>query len=417
MDAATALLGATLAEWQRKREEEEARRAAEYKERLANGRGSYREAAINYQRSLDNFRATLNDAVNKGMSSAEADQLKANVINSGKIGASLGAAQGYIAKKEKEADTQADWIEKQEAANAAILQEALAAQKAEEEARRAGLAAYYESREEEKSSWWQGAWSDVLQPIANFVTGVVYQGVVRNNVDSLTIAGVALFAPEKSSTLENYFQSWEGFEENSAISDTFSFQAGKVVGGLLGIAQGIWEIGSGIATGTGGTLISCGTGILCLGGGGASLALGGAMVAHGAIVLGTSAVETGLEMRSLLAKARPQGKIKAEQETYEDALKEGIVGESEHVDDGESGLYDFVDKSTRKPWEAKNTVPTFFRSAVKQAHDIASHIKTTPSDVLTVVNLKGLTAAEKETFIAEFYKLGVDMSKVKFVNR
>ena len=90
----------------------------------------------------------MNDAVNKGMSNAEADQLKANVINSGKIGTSLGAAQGYIAKKEKEADTQADWIEKQEAANAAILQEALAVQEAQRKAEelQAGLLAYYQGR-------------------------------------------------------------------------------------------------------------------------------------------------------------------------------------------------------------------------------------------------------------------------------
>ena len=82
MDAATALLGATLAEWQRKREEDAARRAAEYKERLANGRGSYREAAINYQRSLDNFRANLMKA---GLTPQQAGALKSQAIVNGKI--------------------------------------------------------------------------------------------------------------------------------------------------------------------------------------------------------------------------------------------------------------------------------------------------------------------------------------------
>jgi len=82
MDAATALLGATLAEWQRKREEDAARRAAEYKERLANGRGSYREAAINYQRSLDNFKANLMKA---GLTPQQAGALKSQAIVNGKI--------------------------------------------------------------------------------------------------------------------------------------------------------------------------------------------------------------------------------------------------------------------------------------------------------------------------------------------
>ena len=209
--AATALLGATLAEWQRKREEDAARRAAEYKERLANGRGSYREAAINYQRSLDNFRATLNDAVNKGMSNAEADQLKANVINSGKIGASLGAAQGYIAKKEKEADTQADWIEKQEAANAAILQEALAVQEAQRKAEelQAGLLAYYQGRkagevvavtpqEKEKTSWWgnllgagKGLWSAGASIIKEKIVRPVLTSVYPKPTSGLPWADVA----------------------------------------------------------------------------------------------------------------------------------------------------------------------------------------------------------------------------------
>ncbi len=80
---------------------------------------------------------------------ATATQLKADVATSGKIGASLGATEGYITRKEKEADTQAAWIEKQEAANAAMLQEMVAAQETAVESApdlQAGLQAYYEGR-------------------------------------------------------------------------------------------------------------------------------------------------------------------------------------------------------------------------------------------------------------------------------
>mgnify|MGYP005854851943 CR=1 FL=1 len=76
-------------------------------------------------------------------------QLKADVAKSGKIGASLDAAKEYIVQKEQEADTQAAWIEKQEAANAAMLQDMSAAQETAVESApdwRAGLQALYEGR-------------------------------------------------------------------------------------------------------------------------------------------------------------------------------------------------------------------------------------------------------------------------------
>jgi hypothetical protein len=319
--AATALLGATLAEWQRKREEEATRRAAEREERLANGRGSYREAAINYQRSLDNFKATL---VEGSFSQKAASALKTQAVLNGLIPSAAALIQEKKEKDARQADIQRQKALEKEAklvaADEAAAKAAETQRKAEE--LQSGLLAYYQGRkagevvavtpqEEEKTSGWQGTWSNILEPIASFVTGVIYQGIVRNNADSLTIAGVGLFAPEKSSTLENYFQSWERFEENSAISDTLSFQVGKVVGGLLGIAQGIWEIGSGIATGTGGTVISCGTGFLCIAGGGASLAWGGALVTHGAVVAGTSAVETGLLIGELFNQIKSSDDIPA----------------------------------------------------------------------------------------------------------
>jgi hypothetical protein len=414
--AATALLGATLAEWQRKREEEAACRAAEREERLANGRGSYREAAINYQRSLDHFRARL---IEGGFTSQQASALKSQAVVGGFIPSAGALIQEKKENDAKQAEAQRQKILDREAQLAAA--DAAAAQrKAEEEARRneaeasrwAGLAANYESGEEEKSSWWHGAWSNVLQPIANFVTGVVYQGVVRNNADSLTIAGIGLFAPEKSSTLENYFQSWERFEENSAISDTFSFQAGKVVGGLLGIAQGVWEIGSGIATGTGGTLISCGTGILCLGGGGASLAIGSAMVAHGAMVLGTSAVETGQQVQSLISSAKKESEMKS----YEDARRQGKIGEAIHMDDGTVSDADLMEIATKQRTDIKKPAPTLLNPLKRQAKNISDNIRRTTSETRFLIDLVNLSPDEKITFIQQLKEFGTDMSRVVFCN-
>jgi hypothetical protein len=126
--AAAALVGGTLAEWDKKRDEEKARRSAARDERLINGPSTYRRAAMDYQRALDNFRETLAKAETLGMSTTEVQTLIEGVSD-GEIGPSLEKAQKYIARKEMEANNQAYWIEKQEAANAAILQEVLAAQK------------------------------------------------------------------------------------------------------------------------------------------------------------------------------------------------------------------------------------------------------------------------------------------------
>jgi hypothetical protein len=143
--AAAALVGGTLAEWHKKRDEEESRRSAAREERLINGPSTYRRAAMDYQRALDNFRETLAKAETLGMSTTEVQALTEGVSD-GEIGPSLEKAQKYIARKEMEANNQTYWIEKQEAANAAILQEVLAAQKEAEELQAAGLMAYYLGR-------------------------------------------------------------------------------------------------------------------------------------------------------------------------------------------------------------------------------------------------------------------------------
>jgi len=95
--AATALVSAMLTEWEKQRKEaNEIAKHQAFEDRQANGPSTFRQIGMAYQRLMDNFKATLNEAVNKGMSKPEIDQLKKNVIDSGKIGASLDTTKKYI---------------------------------------------------------------------------------------------------------------------------------------------------------------------------------------------------------------------------------------------------------------------------------------------------------------------------------
>ena len=171
--AATALVGATLADWKRKRDEEE-QRARE--ERQANGPSSYRKIAMAYQASLNNFKVTVAKALALGMSAKEAQALKDQVINSGKIGASLNTATNHITR-EVEAANARDLQKAREAllakADEAARLKALEEQHKAEELQ-AGLAAYYQGRKagettvtlpNEKKSLWEKAidWIDKHQ--------------------------------------------------------------------------------------------------------------------------------------------------------------------------------------------------------------------------------------------------------------
>jgi hypothetical protein len=278
---ATALVGATLADWQRKREEEEVAREENFgdgrkgKKGKGGGDGGY-HAQIQARQMADIIRVNAEQAT-----IALEQQRQENIAAMHAKRAAAIAALNRLEMANKAAMEKA-----KEAARQKALEEFRAG---ERDRTRAPVPA---PKKEEKS-WWGKAWNTILQPVVNFSVGMVYQGIIRNNADSLTVAGIALLSPEKKEALKNYFQGWNRFEKNSTISDTFSFQAGKIVGGLLGIAQGIWEIGTGVATGTGGTVVSCGTVVLCVGGGGASLTFGSALVAHGVLVTSTSAYETG----------------------------------------------------------------------------------------------------------------------------
>jgi hypothetical protein len=180
--AATALVGATLADWKRKRDEEE-RRARE--ERQANGPSPYRKIAMAYQASLNNFKATVAKAVALGMSAKEAQALKSQVINSGKIGASLNMATNHITR-EVEAANARDLQKERDAllakADEAARLKALEEQHKAEELQ-AGLAAYYQGRKvgeaavtppKEKKTWWENTidWIDKYQVEISIGIGV-----------------------------------------------------------------------------------------------------------------------------------------------------------------------------------------------------------------------------------------------------
>ncbi len=99
--SATAAIGAFAAEIARRKQEEEEARAAQ---RAANAEinQARKRIAAAYRASLNNFNAAVEKARAFGMSETEADKLKTDVVKSGKIGASLGAAQEYVVHKVKE---------------------------------------------------------------------------------------------------------------------------------------------------------------------------------------------------------------------------------------------------------------------------------------------------------------------------
>jgi|JRYF01.1.fsa_nt_gb hypothetical protein len=143
------------------------------------------------------------------------------------------------------------------------------------------------------ASWGQA----ILDPVAEFIAGIGYQAIVVNNLNPL----IAMM-PAPESAKNSWFSGWSVYEVDST-----AFTLGRIIGGVLGIIQGAWEIASGIATATGGTLISCGTGVLCFGGGAASIVAGTALVTHGSVVLANSAYHTGQQIQALLSSSNGGG--------------------------------------------------------------------------------------------------------------
>ncbi|RME60493.1 hypothetical protein D6779_02085 [Candidatus Parcubacteria bacterium] len=147
---------------------------------------------------------------------------------------------------------------------------------------RAEEIAHYATAAPESKPWWRRYGLPTLNAAADFAAGVTLQ-IVQNNLDALTMV-----APMPLQVRQNYHSSWDNIHSGRSVW----YQAGRLVGGLVGIAQGIWEMLSGAATATGGTVVSCGTVVLCFAGGGAAVAVGSAIAVHGALVTSVSIVNT-----------------------------------------------------------------------------------------------------------------------------
>ncbi|MFO3796761.1 MAG: hypothetical protein ACK8QZ_05670, partial [Anaerolineales bacterium] len=134
----------------------------------------------------------------------------------------------------------------------------------------------------------------IVHGAADFLSGFTVQSV-QNNLDAL-----ATIAPMPPNVRQNYNNSWESIHSGRSVW----YQAGRFTASLVGIAQGVWEMGSGVATATGGTVVSCGTVVLCFAGGGAALAVGSTVMVHGALVTSASLINTVRSAQALWAAAQ-----------------------------------------------------------------------------------------------------------------
>jgi hypothetical protein len=103
--SATAAIGAFAAEIARRKQEEEEAKQARRIERNGTEPKARKLIAMAYQASLKNFNAELKQAEAMGMSRQEAEKLKKDIANTGKIGSSLNKAQNFITQKVKEVQT------------------------------------------------------------------------------------------------------------------------------------------------------------------------------------------------------------------------------------------------------------------------------------------------------------------------
>ena len=105
--SATAAIGAFAAEIARRKQEEEEAKQARRIERNGTEPKARKLIAMRYQASLRNFNAQLKQAEAMGMSRQEAEKLKKDVANTGKIGISLNNAQNFVTQKVNEAQAYA----------------------------------------------------------------------------------------------------------------------------------------------------------------------------------------------------------------------------------------------------------------------------------------------------------------------
>jgi hypothetical protein len=339
--AAAAMLGATLAEWQKKREEEAARLAALIASNA--GQGDEDEIPPDVLARRRGKVIAKNQAKRAQEQAWEAARTQQKAQQQAKIAKVL---QADMTEDEKLAvyKQTPEYVARQESLKEYERHKALEAQRADERnavaivdaykaqeqakqnavaaARWAGVASVAQGNEEEekkKTTWLN---NPILNTAAEFVAGIGYQFLVVNNLNPLMT-----IAPAPSTAKEGWFAGWNQYEHKA---DSTAFTIGRIVGGVLGIVQGVLEIFSGVATATGGTVVSCGTVVLCIGGGGASIAAGSALVAHGAVVAAVSAYQTGLQIQALMAKG--QGNYgKMTQQQIEDSIQSNERNIIEHT--------------------------------------------------------------------------------------
>ncbi|MCL4527875.1 MAG: peptidoglycan DD-metalloendopeptidase family protein [Chloroflexi bacterium] len=155
---------------------------------------TYRQIAKAYAAAKSNFNAVLNKAKEMGLGDEEAAKLKADVAASGTIGASLGAAQGYIVQKQAEQEAQAAAKRKELEAQRAEKKEAMlepptqptrqASGCDEVEALRASNAAA-NSQASNSQPWWQSAFEAVTtnaqKSTGTAITPVLNMAIQRPN--------------------------------------------------------------------------------------------------------------------------------------------------------------------------------------------------------------------------------------------
>jgi RHS repeat-associated protein len=93
-------------------------------------------------------------------------------------------------------------------------------------------------------------------------------------------------------------------EYDALAVDSDAFVAGRVVGGIATVAQGVGETGAGLGAMGGGGLL-CTTGVGCVIGGGEAVVAGGLLTTHGATAALAGAAEAGYQANILFAKINP----------------------------------------------------------------------------------------------------------------
>ncbi|NWF63033.1 MAG: Ig-like domain repeat protein [Chloroflexi bacterium] len=318
--AAAAMLGMTLAEWQKKRQEEEAARLAAMSHSGGDEDG-YSDVLAKKKAKVMAKNQAKRDQESR-WEAARQQKAREQAMQDHRAGEknAVAIADAYESQKaiQSHREGERDAVSIAEAYKA----QEQAKQNAVDAARWAGLASVALGKEEEgkkKTTWLN---NPILNTAAEFVAGVGYQFLVVNNLNPLMT-----IVPAPSTAKEGWFAGWNQYEHKA---DSTAFTIGRIVGGVLGIVQGVWEIFSGIATATGGTVVSCGTVVLCIGGGGASIAAGSALVAHGAVVTAVSAYQTGLQIQALMAKG--QGNYgKMTQQQIEDSIQSNERNIIEHT--------------------------------------------------------------------------------------